>query len=167
MFRLSDIYYKVGSRLYEQDYKKQSVEDKKQILENELKEFLLEKIAEFGGSERLFQYEESLNVNDLFEVLGEIIPMEQHSKTLGYVTHYVLGLASVTQGKTILWWSNNSNVPLGETVINFDDRGLWDTVNTNEEESYVNSFKVVYNVFMNDFMEKQKVKSIRNPKDKA
>ena len=84
----SDIYYKVNTKISEQDFNKKNIDEKKEVVDQELKNYLLEKIAEAGQPSVLKSaHKDEVSTYDLVGVLGSMIPNEDHRYTLKYLTH--------------------------------------------------------------------------------
>jgi len=158
MIKMNDIYYKIGSKLASYDFDNKNVDDKKELVDEELKNYVIEKISELGYSNAInSSHKNDVSLNDLVEVLGATIPFENHFDTLRHLTHFIINKAGEIQGRSIIWWSDNNPSCIGCPVATFDENGYWDNVSTHKTESYVNCFEFTYDVFVNQFMKKGKV----------
>ena len=153
MISLRDIYYKVGKRLQEQDFDILPIEIKKQLVEENLKSYLLEKVAE-GTNKELTSIEKEVTTDDLVTILGDIIPKEKHFDELRHLTHFILNIAGEMQGWSITWWDSSEAEYIDNPLAEFNDFGKWESLTSNKETSYVQTFHFVNNIYKEKFMEK-------------
>lgn len=158
MLRMNDIYFKVGSSLARDDFDFKNVEEKKMLVDKELKNYLIEKINE-NGTKLISEssHNDGITTNDLVEVLASIIPEDKHFDTLRHLTHFIVNIAGEMQGHSIMWWSENEDSYKNLPVASFNENGLWDDIHTHEDDLYVKTFEFVYDLFVNSFMKKAKV----------
>lgn len=158
MQKMNDIYYYMDTKLDENWMFVKSIDDKKRIFDNAMKEYLLEKISQLGIDGVLeSSHKDEVSTVELVEVLGALIPEENHFDTLRHLTHCVINVASFMQRKMIVWYSEEKPEFINNQSALFDSEGYWDSFSTHKEDSYVSDFEFAYDVFMNDFMVKQKV----------
>lgn len=161
MIRMNDIYYKMNYSLEEQCFEPENIEYVKGVIDKQLKKYLILKIAQLGNYGVLKSpHKDEVSVNDLVGVLGAMIPEDKHFDTLRHLSHYVLNIAGVIQGRSITWWSEKDPNYIDCLEATFDENGFWDSVITHKEASYVDTFDSIYNIFTNDFMKKQNKKII-------
>ena len=142
MLNFQDIYFRVDDKLYKKGYKWASIEDKKDIIEESLKEYICEKLnLEINN----------LSINDLVELLYKAIPKTNHDNTLAHLIHYILKLASGLQRYHIVWFEEEDISKLEITSKN--DR--WESLQTCREIDYATIFNQVYDHFHNNFMKKE------------
>ena len=157
MTNLTDIYYIMDSYIIQNGFNRINLEGKKQLLENSLKKYISNKIATIDKTKIIRGEDlEKVSVNDLVDILGELIPEEEHADTLSHLTHYVLGVAGTMQGYSITWWSEEEPSFIECPLIEFTEKGEWDTLKTHRNTSYVKTFSLAYDVFKNTFMSKTK-----------
>lgn len=155
LINMMDIYYKVDSSIVNQGFWQKDVEGKKSLIEQELKNYILFKIAEIDKSKSLVNSSlENVELIDLLEILASIIPKEKHFDTLRHFIHYILNVAGNLQNYSIIWWEEEDSKLENNPLIDFDENGIWNSLTTlNEEEhDYVKIFIFVYDVFKNKFM---------------
>lgn len=156
----TDIYYTVDSKIVEQDFDQKDIEEQKQLIDKELKNYMLKKIYELGIPGVLTsEHKDEVSTYQLAEVLATLIPANEHFETIRHLTHYVTQIAGAIQGHSIVWWSSEDDV-LGQPEVTFNEQGQWDDLNTHPQESYLKVFETVYNTFQNKFM-KENVDSIQ------
>lgn len=144
MPRLDDIYYKVDSEIVANDWHEADNEEKKILLDNALKKFMCEKITEFDSTKSLKAEDQAnITVNELAEILGKVIPEEDHFETMRHLTHYVLAVAGGIQGWSIVWEVDNSEEFLDNPHATFNAEGKWDTLTTHDQTSYIKTFEFV------------------------
>lgn len=125
MINIKDIYYNVGSSLLEKGFWEKDIEEKKELIDEELKNYIIEKIQTFGVSELIVNKEQELNVTELLQILASYIPLEEQFETLRHFTHYILQVAGDLQGYYITWWSESDAKLKENSIIEFDENGLW------------------------------------------
>ena len=157
MPRLDDIYYKVDHELVDNGFYEVDDEGKKQLIDSALKHFISAKITEFDSTKTLpDSAKEELSVNDLAEMLGTVIPQEDHFDTIRHLTHYVLAVASGLQGWTIVWDGDNSEEFLDNPLAKFNEAGYWDGLTTHEQTSYVQTFEFAHDILNQVILNKEK-----------
>lgn len=157
MANLMDIYFKVGSTLANQDFDTQSVEQKKKLVNESLKKYLAGKIAEESTKRALeLSTNETISVDDLVDMLGEIIPIEEHFDSIRHLTHFMLNIAGEMQGWAITWYSTDEPEYIDNPLIEFNDEGKIDSLTSHPQTSYVQTFKFVNEIFKNEFMTAKK-----------
>ena len=118
MANLRDIYYRVGKDLHEHGFDIENIERKKKLVAGSLKTYLASKIAEESTEQALVLSEkEDVTVEDLVEMLGELIPEEQHFDTMRHLTHFLLNIAGEMQGWTITWWDEQDEQYIDKYTI--------------------------------------------------
>ena len=161
MIALNDIYFKVDSSIVSRDFWKVSMDEKKQLIDDELKKYIISKIVELDTVKMLSDdAENTLSVNDLLNTLANKIPKEQHFETLRHFTHYILQVAGSLQSWYITWFCEDNPELIETPLTRFNDDGLWDDLKTHVDTDYVKAFNFVYDVFNNSFMKEEKQKVI-------
>ncbi len=152
MVIMNDIYNNVDKRIVQNGFYDVNIEGKKELVEKELKNYIIFKIKEINNnvnfSDDVFK---DFNIYELFEFLANQIPTNEHSKTLNHIIHYVLNVASSLQGYKIVWYATDHDKFIDDynTIIEHD---LWNSLTTHIDTDYVKTFNLVYNVFQNHFM---------------
>lgn len=154
MQKMTDIYYKVDSKIVKQDFWNLSIEEKKQIIDQELKKYAILKINEIGVGLVTDTDFKDFSLIETLQQLSIIIPKEDHFDTLRHFVHYILNVAGTLQGYGILWICENNENLKEYPIIDFDENGKWTSLTTidNEDIDYVKIFTFVHDTFHNQFM---------------
>jgi len=155
MIFIRDIYYKVDSELVQQNFWKLDIEQKKKLIDSELKKYIVSKLKELDSTLLLESKNEKMNVGELLVILSNNIPEDQHFDTLRHFTHYILQVASSLQSWSITWWNDNDVALNDSPIVKFDENGLWTDLITSDNIDYIKTFNCVYDVFNNNFMVKK------------
>lgn len=155
MANLRDIYYKVGKDLYEHDFYIQATEQKKKMVDASLKVYLANKIAE-ESTEKVLMLSSNpdISVDELVVLLGDLIPQEEHFDTMRHLTHFILNIAGEMQGWSIIWWEDQDAEFIDNPLVKFNEAGKWESLTTNKETSYIQTFQFVHEIYKDTFMEK-------------
>lgn len=150
MREFNDVYFKVDSEIVQNGFWEEDIKGKGGLVEDGLKKYILEKISAFDNTKLLPEDKrEEVSLDDLVEILGELIPQEEHFHTLRHLTHYLLNIAGTIQGYSIVWVGDNSQETLNNPLVTFDSDKHWDSLTTHEEESYVRTFEFAHEIFNN------------------
>lgn len=156
MIELKDIYPKVGIKLAMQDFDFATPKEKKQLVDKNIKTYLIEKINEINETETFEDTENAISVEELVTKLGELIPANSHFDTLRHLTHFILNIAGEMQNHSIVWYSESEPEFIDNPQVEFGISGKWESLITHEKYSYVQTFHQVYGVFKEVFMTKNK-----------
>lgn len=156
---MQDIYYKINTKLVDDGFDLLNTEYKKRLVEQELKNYIISKINELDSS---ILVNVDMDIYFLVDILGRMIPSENHFDVIRHLTHYVLQIAGTIQGWEIIWFVEEDNELIEQPLASFNDLGKWDKITTHKNTNLVTSFKFVYDIFQNRFMQKQNVKIIEN-----
>lgn len=149
MIIMNDIYFKVDSKLVEKGYNFVDIDKKLELLDETLKQYLVDKINELKSTPFILENnDESTTVYDLVTILGELIPKKEHLNTLDKLTHYVLGVAGTLQGFSINW---EANAELGNIQADIKN-GIWVTLDSNKDEDSVKTFHFAYDILQNQLV---------------
>ena len=153
MAYLRDVYFKVGKDLYQHAFDIEPVERKKKLVAACLKTYLASKIAEESTEQALILSEkEEVSVCDLVEMLGELIPEEEHFDTMRHLTHFMLNIAGEMQGWAIVWYDEQDEAFIDNSLMTFNEAGKIESLTTHKNSSYVQTFKFVNEIFNSAFM---------------
>lgn len=156
MIELRDIYSKVGIKLAMQDFDHATRDEQKQLVDKDLKTYLIEKISEICKTPTFEDPENVISVEELVTQLGELIPTDRHFDTLRHLTHFILNIAGEMQMHSIVWYSENDSEFIDNPQVLFDIDGKWESLTTHENHSYVQTFHQTYGIFKEVFMTKNK-----------
>jgi len=155
MLEMKDIYYIIDSSLMEQNFWNLDIEEKKILIEQELKKYIISKINEIDKNISLPDNNiGNTKTIDLLQILATIIPKENHFDTLRHFIHYILNVASNLQGWSIIWYEEENPELKNNPIIDFNEDGKWNSLTTlaTEDDNYVKIFAFVNDVFQNQFM---------------
>lgn len=133
----NDLYYKLNTYAMEKDYNNQSIEEKKNIIEEGLKKYLEEKLS--------VKEEDNLSMMDLLSILDS---KNINKEDINTITHYIIDVASNMQKVQIVWYGVYMNT-LPE--ISFKEE-IWDSITASETVPPVQTLMFVYDIFINRFM---------------
>ena len=115
--RLEDIIPKIGTKLITQDYYSKSINEKKQMIEEELSTYMLFKIAMINPNR--LDVEKDYTLSELFQMLDEELPRENGFSQVDHIIHYILALASEIQGIYIIWQSSDEDESLTNSASKY------------------------------------------------
>ncbi len=150
MINMSDIYYKVDSYIVKNGYWEKDNIEKQELIEEGLTLYLTEKIMSLpfyiSNNETIKKVNngESVELDELVDALGKIIPESSHFDTIRHLTHYVLGIAGDLQGHSIVWYHEPEKDISDTPVITYDNAGRWDSITTTKSIMLPETFKAVY-----------------------
>lgn len=149
MKSMNDIYMYVDFRIVERDFWEVSMEEKKKLIDEELKKYIVYKMKELDSS-FMIPKENNLSVMDLLKQLSLKVSTEQKHE-LSHFTHYILKVVSALQSYYVVWFIDDT-VPAGEPVLECDSSGLWQNIKTRDDIDSISIFSFVYDAFQNQFM---------------
>lgn len=165
MIKMEDIYYHVDSYITENGFRNASLEEKKQLVDYGLKRYLALKINQLDRSKKLPEDKYSeVTVIDLVNLIGEMIPEDKHSHTLGHVVRYIIGSASLLQGKNIKWKRENDIELADSTYFELNDHQQLTAMKTHVFPNYPQTIKFAYDVYQSPLVA-QKGKQYRKKKE--
>lgn len=145
MQSLIDIYSKMDKKLYNSDFWYKSLEEMKIKVENELKNYALEKIKEVDSS---FKYNDE-SLEKLIHILSNYFSLEDREKNIAHFVHYLLKIAGVIQGYVIIWWhEEREEVPTVEFKGN-----RWEKLISYKQNSAEEVFNFALDIFKNKHLE--------------
>ena len=162
MVNIKDIYPIIDIQLMKEDYWNLDIEDKKKLIDETLKEYIIFKINEINSS-ALCKTNKDMNTVELFELLSSLIPKEEHFETIRHFTHYILQISSNLQGWSIIWCGEEKDELVENPLVEFDIDGKWNKLITDDRTDLVKTFKFAYHIFMSEFMliKKDEIKRLK------
>lgn len=156
MANLRDIYFKVGKNLFEKEFDFKTTEEKKTLVEGNLKNYVAGKIVE-EDLEKATELSNNpqVSLDELVIMLGELIPREEHFDTIRHLTHFILNIAGEMQGWSIVWYEEQDAKFVDNPLIKFNEAGKIESLTSHKETSYVQTFQFVHEVFKESFMTKK------------
>lgn len=156
----SDIYSVVDNELVKKGFWFCDVDEKKRLVGDELKNYLLHKINGCSLDESLLcDGKSDLSVNELLGILIKINQDTHPFEIVSHFIHYIIAVAGSIQKCVILWWTDDELI--GDPVITFDNDGVWDRLTTNNSHDPLSIFNFVYDVFINNFLVNEKAKDVK------
>ena len=166
MVIMNDIFYRVDTYIIENGFCETDIDGKKQLIQEGLKKYLVGKVAEFDSTKTLPKHLESeVTVEELIDLLGEIIPQEDHEQKLSQITYYIKGMSGLLQGCHVTWWQETDESLITEPLIEFDSEGKWDSIKTHAKTPHTEIAKTAYTVFKNNLLKKTPNKVLVNRKE--
>lgn len=149
---MKDVYYKVDRYLEKNNFYNATVEEQKEMVEEGLKEYALEKIGQLDLVKglNLSKKKDEVSLDELVTILGELIPKDKHFDTLRHLTHYILNAAGVMQGFSIVWMEEPNPELIEKPEVHFNE-GIWDKLVCHRETSYVQTFHFAHQTFKDEF----------------
>lgn len=158
MLNFKDV-YKINTRLG-LDYMTAEVDVKKEIIERELKTYLVSKVSEANFLPNEIENLDNITIYDLLGILSELYDYIDE-ESLSQLTHYILIVTSNIQGFEVVWYIEDDERLITEPKIEFDINGCWDKLITHKDTNGMTSFMFVYDVFMNNFLIKDETKKLK------
>jgi len=146
----NDIYRFIN--LEKEEYVNKAKETKKEIIEEELKKYIISKLNEIGNINSIKEE----NIVNLFKLLENVVPQKQHEAILSPIIHYILMISSSLQEHQIIWWQDEDLMV--RLIAQFDETGKWDCIRVHNEVKYSQIFSFVYDTFKTDFIKIGKTK---------
>lgn len=161
MISMNDIYFNIDSKIVSQNFWDVSIEEKKKLIDTELKKYIILKIQELSNIKPISNDKlTDFSVEELLNILASEIPSENHFDTLRHFVHYIIQVAGAIQNWSIVWWLESDDELILFPLIEFDENGLWTNLKTHEKTDYVQTFNFVYENFNHNFMTKNTTKTL-------
>jgi len=151
-----DIYYKIK---LDYSFDRETIENKKIILDNELKKYLSSKISEIYQNVINFKDLSFLTTEELVRMLLQEIPQENHKDILINIIHAIINFSGNLQGYGVVWYEEKDLELIENPIVTFDEYGKWTEYKTHQNTNYYKAFQIVYNTFINDVMNNKKMKN--------
>lgn len=135
-----------------------TTENQKQILDEQLKKYLIDKISEIDYNISKSKNINKLTTKELIMVLSNYIPKIKHDYTLNHIIYAILGYASNMQSHSIVWYEEQDKELIEHPIITYDEQGRWNELKTHRNTDYLQIFNIVYDNFFNNFMIKENYK---------
>lgn len=153
-----DIYYKVGRKLEERDFVIRNAKEQKEILDDELKHYICEKLIyeDIKNVREGNDLVEDQSIYQLLETLKNQTSPEEQMDVFSNLTHFILKVASDLQAYSICWWIEKDENLIDSPIVKFNEEGFWDSIVTHEKTDHLRSFALAYDVINNRFIEDRK-----------
>lgn len=156
MTNTKDIYPKINQRLLEENYWALNIEEKKNLINKEMKKYTLSKIYEL---DQKFEYNQETDITTLLEILNTYIPEPNKFEVLRHFSHYIISIASSLQEYEIIWWVESDKDLIDNPICDFNEENKWNTLTTHQKTDLIKTFKLVNETFNNNFLNHNKAKT--------
>lgn len=156
IININDIYYKIK---LEPSFDNETIEKKKNILDEELRKYLSLKLSEMYYNAVKPEDLEILSTEELVKMLMNEIPFNQHNEALNPLIHAIINFSSNLQGYGIVWFEEKEESLIHTPEIIFDEQGRWTEFKTHKNTDYQIIFDTIYETFINKVMKQQISKS--------
>lgn len=157
MIKTNDIYFKLNSALYEKDYFSSNDNEKMNLIEDAMKLYIASKLNEIDSTQCLEH--NNLTSLELLEVLyNKLEECDNRFDIMSHFVHYILGLASYIQNFAITWYIKED---VSEPKIDFNIKGLWDTLITSDNANLYQTYCHVLEVFKTKILEIDEIRMIK------
>lgn len=157
MLNTRDIYFKVDTQIVEKGFWTIDDISKKQLVEDELKNYTIDKLKQVFSNHKNINNE--LSLYELLNQLDEcLITIEDKNEFFRHYTHYILNIASGMQGFAIVWYQEENKKLIKKPFGEISENNIWDSVKTHQETAPINTTLFVLDIFKNHFMVKTKGK---------
>lgn len=153
MFLFDDIDSSIEDKLNLQGYDELEFEEKKHLIEKELKLYILKKLSIMNIPTDILRECADKSLESCFNILAIRIPQTCQSQLLEHFVYFLLKVASSMQGSEIVWIKGQIDVPL----INYSETSGWISIATDENPDYMTLFAFIWNFFLNNFTVTPKV----------
>ena len=165
MIEFNDV-FRINMKLMLEDWEDKSIPEKKQLLNQELTNYLCFKLTELN-SEKALNYaknilessDNTMNAGDLMAIIASLIPKDNQD-SLSQIIHFVLHIAGTMQGYSITWWGESDDNLKENPNVDFDANGYWDKLITHQDTDIVKTFNLIYETFNDYFMVNKKDDSV-------
>ena len=156
-----DIYYKIK---LDPTFDSETIDNKKIILDNELKKYLSQKISEVYYYAIDYQDLEFLSAEELAQMLINEIPKEKHKEIFSNIIHAILNFSGYLQGYGVVWFEEDDEQLIDEPELVFDEDGKFTELKTHKNTNYEMLFNIVYDVFINNIKQTKHKSRIKEEK---
>ena len=150
-----DIYYKIK---LDPTFDFETIDNKKDILDEELRKYLSLKISEIYYNVINYQDLYFLSAEELVMMLINETAYEKHNDILNNIIHAVLNFCSYLQGYGVIWVEEDDEQLIESPKLSFDEEGKLTELKTHKKTNYITLFNIVYNTFIN-INKQNKIKS--------
>lgn len=164
MRRMDNIYRSVDSYLQNNGYEYASIDEKKEMTVEGIKQYLSKIITDINPTISKDKLNE-LDINQTIDIITSIIPEQEHESNLSNVIRYLLQNASQLQGRKITWERETSEDLDNGVSIEFNNKGNITTVKTHTYPSYNYVLRFLIDIYQCPLFVKQK-QLVKAKKDK-
>ena len=164
MRRMDNIYRSVDSYLQNNGYEYASIDEKKEMTVEGIKQYLGKIITDINPTISKDKLNE-LDINQTIDIITSILPEQEHESNLSNVIRYLLQNASQLQGRKITWERETSEDLDNGVSIEFNNKGNITTVKTHTYPSYNYVLRFLIDIYQCPLFVKQK-QLVKAKKDK-
>ena len=164
MRRMDNIYRSVDSYLQNNGYEYASIDEKKEMTVEGIKQYLSKIITDINSTISKDKLNE-LDINQTIDIITSILPEQEHESNLSNVIRYLLQNASQLQGRKITWERETSEDLDNGVSIEFNNKGNITTVKTHTYPSYNYVLRFLIDIYQCPLFVKQK-QLVKAKKDK-
>lgn len=164
MRRMDNIYRSVDSYLQNNGYEYASIDEKKEMTVEGIKQYLSKIITDINPTISKDKLNE-LDINQTIDIITSILPEQEHESNLSNVIRYLLQNASQLQGRKITWERETSEDLDNGVSIEFNNKGNITTVKTHTYPSYNYVLRFLIDIYQCPLFVKQK-QLVKAKKDK-
>ena len=164
MRRMDNIYRSVDSYLQNNGYEYASIDEKKEMTVEGIKQYLSKIITDINPNISKDKLNE-LDINQTIDIITSILPEQDHESNLSNVIRYLLQNASQLQGRKITWERETSEDLDNGVSIEFNNKGNITTVKTHTYPSYNYVLGFLIDIYQCPLFVKQK-QLVKAKKDK-
>lgn len=164
MRRMDNIYRSVDSYLQNNGYEYASIDEKKEMTVEGIKQYLSKIITDINPTISKDKLNE-LDINQTIDIITSILPEQDHESNLSNVIRYLLQNASQLQGRKITWERETSEDLDNGVSIEFNNKGNITTVKTHTYPSYNYVLRFLIDIYQCPLFVKQK-QLVKAKKDK-
>ena len=155
MRRMDNIYRSVDSYLQNNGYEYASIDEKKEMTVEGIKQYLSKIITDINPTISKDKLNE-LDINQTIDIITSILPEQEHESNLSNVIRYLLQNASQLQGRKITWEREASEDLDNGVSIEFNNKGNITTVKTHTYPSYNYVLRFLIDIYQCPLFIKQK-----------
>lgn len=145
---LNDIYSKI--KMTPEEYI-ETTENKINIFNKKLKEYLISKIIENKNKPFLSKILFELTMQEVMIILISCIPEKEHHNTLNHIIHAILGFISNLQNYSIVWSEESNEKLISNPEMIIDELGRYSELKTHPDTDYLKIFETVYDILLDKF----------------
>ncbi len=160
MIDTKNIYRVIDKNIVEQGYWQADIDEKKELVNKELKKYTLYQISLLNITLENKEY----TIEELVQILVDNIEEKDHYELLGHFIHYILQIASDMQNFYICWYGIKDESLIENPEAKFDEYEIWTELNIDVKTSFMTTFKFVNDIFNNKFKTKNKQKQLEQLK---
>lgn len=164
MRRMDNIYRSVDSYLQNNGYEYASIDEKKEMTVEGIKQYLSKIITDINPTISKDKLNE-LDINQTIDIITSILPEQDHESNFSNVIRYLLQNASQLQGRKITWERETSEDLDNGVSIEFNNKGNITTVKTHTYPSYNYVLRFLIDIYQCPLFVKQK-QLVKAKKDK-